>query len=258
MIIRLAFALSLAFPFAALAQQAEDPWIAGAGVSVKRPGGKIVVWALPEAQAKFGPAGLKAIVAAADKSLTALGVSTRLVVYTGKKLSRAEANGLGKLVVLGNKKNALLLTRANGLVSAADADWLEKEWSPEGRNPEKSDFSSDGKGQYSFVGSDACFAFTKTAGGVVTAPEAAALFAIHGVGHQAGISHPDEQNFNDNGARILSMLTGELFVYEGSGVQLKKRPFLDLFAAKKFTEGCYRSDYCDHRQREKWDAAFKL
>ncbi len=252
----LVLALLLTIPVASSAQE-ENPWVTGEGVSVKRPGGKIVVWAMPEAQAKFGKEGLKAVVKAGDSALAALGVNTRLVVYTGKKLSRETADAMGKLVILGNKKNALALARANGLVSAADADWLEKEWRPEGNNPEKSDFDSEGKGRYSFVGSDACFSFTKTAGGTVTAAEAAALFSIHGVGHQTGISHPDEQNFNDNGARILSMLTGELFVYEGTGVQLKKRPFQDLFVAKKFTEGCYRSDYCDHHQREKWDAAFR-
>lgn len=248
--------LVLILPVLALAQ-ADDAWLAGPGVSVKRPGGKIVVWAMPEAQAKFGLGGLKTIVTEADALLSALGVSTRLVVYTGKKLSRETADAMGKLVVLGDKKNSLLLARANGLVTQADADWLEKQWTPEGRNPEKSDFNSGGKGQYTFIGSEASYAFAKTAAGAVTPAQAAALFAIHGVGHQAGLSHPAEQNFNDDGARILSMLTGQMFVSDGVGVQLKKRPLKDLFIAQKFTDGCYRSDFCDHKQREKWDAAFK-
>ena len=53
------------------------------------------------------------------------------------------------------------------------------------------------------------------------------------------------------------MLTGKMYAYEGVSVHLTKRPLRELFDPKKFTEGCYRDDNCDRKQREKWEAAFR-
>ena len=145
-----------------------------------------MVWALPEARAKFGKEGLRSIQTSGDLFLTTLGVSTRLVVYTGKSMTRGLADGLGKLVVLGEKDSAIAAARAAGLVTAADADWFAKSWDPEGNNPEKSDFNAAGKGQYTFVDSNACYAFSRLVEGAARPSEAAALFAIHGVGTRRG------------------------------------------------------------------------
>lgn len=256
-----ALLLVLLLPLAAAAQGAPDgEWIAGDGVNLKRPGGKIVAWALPEAQKRFGPKGLRAIVAAADRDLESLGVPTRLVIYTGKRLTRATVDAQGKLVVLGSKASVLALASANGLISKDDADWLGRQWSPEGTNPELSDFDRNGRGRFTMVGVDACFSFSKEAGGAVTPAEAAALFSIHGVGHQAGIGmggpHPAEQNFMDDGSRLLSMLTGKLYLSDGAGVQLAKRPAADLFKAAAFETGTAYRDHDGPKQKAQWLAAF--
>ncbi len=255
-----ALALIAALAGVAGAQAPADPWIMSEGVSVKRPGDKIIAWALPEAQAKFGRAGLEAIVAAADKDLKSLGVGTRFVIYTGKKLSRETADAMGKLVILGDKKNALLLAPANGLISKEDAQWLERAWTPEGGNPELSDFSSTGEGKFSMVGVSAAFSFSKTAKGALTPAESAALFSIHGVGHQVGIGmggpHPEEENFMDDGARLLSMITGQMFVSYGAIVQLEKRPASTLFRAAAFETGTAYARHDGPKQKEKWLAAF--
>jgi hypothetical protein len=255
--------LALIFlPAAALGQPASEDalWIKGDGVSVKRPGGKIVAWALPEAQSRFGRAGLQAIVAAADRDLRSLGVDTRFVIFTGKRLSREAADAQGKLVMLGSKKSVVALAPANGLVSAEDAAWLERQWSPEGSNPELSDYDLHGKGKYSMVGVDACWAFAKESAGALTPAEAAALFSIHGVGHQAGIGiggpHPAEENFMDDGARLLSMLNGKLYVSGGVGVQLRKRPAAELFRASAFENGTAYLEHDGPKQKEQWLAAF--
>lgn len=253
--------LALLLPAAALAQPApESPWITGPGVNVKRPGGKIIVWALPEAQGRFKRKGLEAIVAAADRDLGSLGVGTRLVIYTGKRLTRDSADAQGKLVVLGSKKSVLALAPANGLVSKEDAAWLDRAWSPEGMNPELSDFDRDGRGRFTMVDVDACFAFSKEAQGALTPVEAAALFSVHGVGHQAGIGmggpHPEEQNFMDDGSRLLSMLTGRLYLSDGVGVQLPKRPLPELFKASAFETGTAYRGHDGPKQKDQWLAAF--
>lgn len=218
----------------------------------------IVLWALPEAQAKLGPEGLEAVSAAANGWLAALGVKTKLVVHTGKSLTRAQADAYGKLAILGNKKNVLALGKASGLLPASDADWLERTWEPSGRNPEKSDFSASGDGKYSVLGLDACYSFAAESG-VLTPAQAAALFALHGVGHQAGMSHPKSEDFNDDGARLLSMLNGKLYVSDMVGVQLTKRPPARLFDAGKFSTAMNRDDVdpaYQKTQRSKWLAAF--
>lgn len=252
-----AAALALALSATTAAFAADSDWIVPAGAAPAREQGKIVLWALPETQAKFGRAGLQAIADAAATDLKELGVGTRLIVYLGKSLSRAKVDALGKLAILGNKPNALALARANGLISPEDAEWLGRAWDPAGSNPEKSDFSASGAGQYTFLGLDACFSFSKLSEGALTPAQAAALFALHGVGHQAGISHPTAQNFNDDGSRLLSMLNGRLYLSDGVAVQLAKRPAIELFRARAFADACDRDDPCKGRQRAKWDAAFR-
>lgn len=238
--------------------QDPSPWIKAPGVSVKRPGGKILIWALPSAQARFGRTGLRKIVEAADADLSALGVSQRAVIYTGPVVTRGFADVLGKLVVLGSKAEVLAAARKTGVIDPDDAAWLEREWRPEARNPEKSDFSSSGRGRYTVIDADACGTFARTADGTLTPEQAAALFALHGVGHQAGMSHPRSQTFNDDAARILSMLTGRMFVGDGgAAVSLEKRKPEALFDAKRFAESDARDDLPNPgKQRAKWDAAF--
>lgn len=220
----------------------------------------IVLWAMPEAQAKFGATGLKAIETAANGWLASLGVGTKLVVFTGKSLSRAKADEMGKLAVLGTKKNVIALSKANGLVTAEDAAWLERQWEPDKNNPELSDFSASGDGKYTVLSVEASSSFSAETGGALTPAQSAALFALHGVGHQAGISHPASENFNDDGARLLSMLTGKMFVSDGVVVQLKKRPAVDLFKRTVFETAPHRDDVPSARQRPQrqlWLAAFK-
>lgn len=252
-------------PVVSSAQSAyPDPaadWVHGEGVSVKRPGHKIIVWALPEAQKSFGEAGLKAIVAAGDRNLASLGVSTRLVIYKGKRLSREMADAMGKLAILGSKKNVLLLAPANGLITQDEATWLQSYWNPDGTNPEKSENGhSSGDGRYSMIGSEACFSFAQTAG--IPPVEAAALFIIHGVGHQAGIGmgpdgHTQEQNFMDDGARLVSMLSGKMVVGEGGAApSFDKRPIVDLFKADKFATASAYAGKLEPLQRNQWAIGF--
>lgn len=247
----------LLLPAGAFAQN----WVHGEGVDVKRPGSKIIVWALPEAQKGFGEAGLKAIVAAGDRNLASLGVNTHLVIYKGKKLSRGLADAMGKLAILGTKKNVLLLAPANGLISQKDADWLQDAWNPEGMNPEKSENGhSAGDGTFSMIGSEACFAFAQATG--IAPAEAAALFILHGVGHQTGIGmgtegHTQAENFMDDGARLASMLSGKMFVGEGGVVaSFDKRPMTGLFKADQFAKFTARQGKSDPVQKNQWLVGF--
>lgn len=236
-------------------------WVHGEGVNLKRPGSKIVVWAMPEAQKNFGAAGLKAIVAAGDRNLASLDVNTRLVIYKGKKLSRGQADAMGKLAILGTKKNILLLAPANGLISQKEADWLQDAWNPEGMNPEKSENGhSSGNGTYSMIGSDACFAFAQTTG--IAPPEAAALFILHGVGHQTGIGmgtegHTQAENFMDDGARLASMLSGKMFVGENGAIpSFDKRPMTGLFKADQFAKFTAQQGAAGPAQKNQWLTGF--
>ncbi len=229
-----------------------------AGVGGRTGGNVIYYLFLPSTNASFGAARLKSIVDAGNVMLTTLGVRTRMVGIraSGAAFDPSLLDPKDRLAVLGDKAEIMkMLTRVD-----PDAGYVQSDWSPEGANPEISDRPGpSGGGKWTVVDSGAVKMMAGRMGGKAGPEMVAALFAIHGVGHQCGIGHPQHGNFMDDGSRLTAYISGSHGYVDEEGILLQPKgpgEIRGLFRAEDFATMTAISPRFRSRdrapQRSKW------
>lgn len=194
-------------------------------------GNTLYVWFLPSARKSFSPAQAKGAVDAANAFLSRLKLGTRAVGFAAAE--PFDCSALDKrdvLAFVGEKAEALEFARRSKLLTAED-EWVSSDWAATLHNPE---IGLEGR-RMVFVGASAAARFAAELGAKATKEQAAALLVVHGAGHVAGLKHRDDLSFMDDGARLVSNVSGKGgFISNGALVRPKETSIDALFDAALF------------------------